>query len=97
MPGFPCMATETLDEALAWCWQQSRPGDAIVLSPGCASTDQFRNFRHRGERFVELVSHLTNRCRWYERVTCFVRAVRGACGNGLELPLDGLLTNSALV
>jgi UDP-N-acetylmuramoylalanine--D-glutamate ligase len=58
VPGFSCMATETLDEALAWCWRQSRPGDAIVLSPGCASTDQFRNFRHRGKRFVELVAVL---------------------------------------
>jgi UDP-N-acetylmuramoylalanine--D-glutamate ligase len=58
MNGFPCMATESLDEALAWCWQQSRPGDAIVLSSACASTDQFRNFRHRGERFAELVSEL---------------------------------------
>ena len=60
-PGFACMATELLDNALAWCWQRSRPGDAIVLSPACASTDQFRNFRHRGQRFVELVSELANR------------------------------------
>ena len=44
-----------MEEALEWCWPRSRPGEAIVLSPACASTDQFRNFRHRGERFVELV------------------------------------------
>lgn len=61
VPGFPCFATEALNEALAWCWRQSRPGDAIVLSPGCASTDQFRHFRHRGERFVELVAALADR------------------------------------
>jgi len=51
----PCLATETLDQAFSWCWQSSRPGDAIVLSPGCASSDQFQNYRARGERFVELV------------------------------------------
>jgi UDP-N-acetylmuramoylalanine--D-glutamate ligase len=57
-PDFPCMATERLDEALAWCFAQSAPGEAIVLSPGCASTDQYQNFRQRGKRFVELADRL---------------------------------------
>jgi UDP-N-acetylmuramoylalanine--D-glutamate ligase len=57
-PGFRCATTESLDDALRWCWQHSRPGAAIVLSPACASTDQFRNFHQRGERFVELVDAL---------------------------------------
>jgi UDP-N-acetylmuramoylalanine--D-glutamate ligase len=52
------IAVSTLDEALEWCWNMSRPGDAVVLSPGCSSHDQFRNFRERGERFAELVSRL---------------------------------------
>jgi UDP-N-acetylmuramoylalanine--D-glutamate ligase len=52
------VAVLTLDEALDWCWSQSEPGDAIVLSPGCSSHDQFRNFRERGERFTELVFRL---------------------------------------
>jgi UDP-N-acetylmuramoylalanine--D-glutamate ligase len=56
----PSVAVETMDEALAWCWSQSKPGDAIILSPACASTDQFRNFRHRGERFTELVLQLSS-------------------------------------
>jgi len=55
---FLCAAPETLAEALAWCWKRSREGDAIVLSPACASTDQFRNFRHRGEVFSALVQSL---------------------------------------
>jgi UDP-N-acetylmuramoylalanine--D-glutamate ligase len=58
-PKLPCVVVETMEEALRWCWSQSRPGDAIVLSPACASTDQFRNFQDRGQRFVELVRHLT--------------------------------------
>jgi UDP-N-acetylmuramoylalanine--D-glutamate ligase len=55
---FPCTAVETLDEAIKWCWTRSRPSDAIVLSPACASTDQFRNFRERGLRFDALVQQL---------------------------------------
>lgn len=47
-----------LDEALAWSWERSQPGDAILLSPACASLDQFRNFRERGERFGEMVQQL---------------------------------------
>ncbi len=54
-PGFPCTAVETLDEAFAWCFERSEPGEAILLSPGCASTDQFANYQQRGEHFVELV------------------------------------------
>ena len=55
-PDFPCTAVETLREALDWCRSHARSGDAVVLSPGCASTDQFRNFRRRGECFSELVA-----------------------------------------
>jgi len=53
--GLPCTAVETSADALRWCWDRSKPGEAIVLSPGCASGDQFVNFRHRGEHFAELV------------------------------------------
>ncbi|HEX3872060.1 MAG TPA: cyanophycin synthetase, partial [Pirellulales bacterium] len=52
----------TLDEALAWCWHRSRRGDTILLSPACASFDQYRGFEHRGEHFVELVNDLARRC-----------------------------------
>lgn len=58
--GLPCTAVETLAEGLRWCWERSKPGEAIVLSPGCASGDQFANFRHRGEHFVELIRAMAN-------------------------------------
>ncbi len=54
-PDFHCAAVETLRDALDWCRSRARSGDVVLLSPGCASTDQFRNFRHRGEFFSELV------------------------------------------
>ncbi len=55
---FDCTTTDTMTEALDWCWTRSRSGDAILLSPACPSTDQFRDFRQRGEKFVELVRAL---------------------------------------
>jgi UDP-N-acetylmuramoylalanine--D-glutamate ligase len=56
--GCESIAVPALDEALDWSWHRSQAGDAIVLSPGCSSHDQFRNFRERGERFAELVRGL---------------------------------------
>lgn len=56
---FPHTAVETMGDALEWAWRRSRPGDAIVLSPACASYDQFQNFRRRGEKFLELVEALS--------------------------------------
>jgi UDP-N-acetylmuramoylalanine--D-glutamate ligase len=55
LPDFPAVAKETMKEALRWCWQASRPGDSILLSPACASYDQYQNFQQRGEEFVRLV------------------------------------------
>jgi len=53
--GVPQEAAGTLDRAVAAAAAAARPGDAVVLSPACASFDQFRNFGHRGEVFQDLV------------------------------------------
>ena len=60
-PGFCWTATKQLAEALDWCWQRTEAGDAILLSPACASYDQFRDFEHRGEKFRALVRKLAER------------------------------------
>jgi UDP-N-acetylmuramoylalanine--D-glutamate ligase len=57
-PHFPCCWPASLEGALKWCFGNSRPGDAIVLSPGFPSTDQFRDFAHRGEEFERRVRQL---------------------------------------
>jgi UDP-N-acetylmuramoylalanine--D-glutamate ligase len=49
----------TLDAAVALAVRVARPGDAIVLSPACASLDQYSNYVERGLHFAELVrAHL---------------------------------------
>jgi UDP-N-acetylmuramoylalanine--D-glutamate ligase len=47
-----------LPAAVAWCFEQARPGDAVLLSPACASLDMFRNYAHRAEVFVQAVQQL---------------------------------------
>jgi UDP-N-acetylmuramoylalanine--D-glutamate ligase len=48
----------TLPEAVTWAFAQAKPGDAVLLSPACASLDMFRNYAHRAEVFVEAVRAL---------------------------------------
>ncbi len=45
----------TLDRAVTEAADMARAGEAVLLSPGCESFDQFRDYRQRGDRFVELV------------------------------------------
>lgn len=54
----PLQRHETLQAAVAWCFDQAQPGDAVLLSPACASLDMFRNYAHRAEVFVEAVQAL---------------------------------------
>ena len=53
--GVPMQRHETLEAATAWCFEQARDGDAVLLSPACASLDMFRNYAHRAEVFVAAV------------------------------------------
>jgi UDP-N-acetylmuramoylalanine--D-glutamate ligase len=47
-----------LDSAVRQAAAQAAPGDAVLLSPACASFDMFTNYEHRGQAFVDLVSAL---------------------------------------
>ena len=46
---------ETLEAAVAHAARLARPGDVVLLSPACASYDQFANFEERGDAFRKLV------------------------------------------
>ena len=47
-----------LTEAVRWCAAQAKSGEAVLLSPACASYDMFRNYHHRAEAFVAIVRAL---------------------------------------
>jgi UDP-N-acetylmuramoylalanine--D-glutamate ligase len=40
------------------------PGDAVLLSPACASFDMFRNYAHRAEVFIAAVGKLAEEGAW---------------------------------
>ncbi len=48
--------TENLEEATKLAYNLSEPKDTILLSPACASHDQFKSFEERGQKFKEIIS-----------------------------------------
>jgi len=54
----PVQRHDTLEQATRWCFEQARAGDAVLLSPACASLDMFRNYAHRAEVFIDTVREI---------------------------------------
>ena len=54
----PCVLARDMQHAVANAFEQAQEGDAIVLSPACASFDMFNNYPHRGQVFVDVVMDL---------------------------------------
>ena len=52
----PVHGCGTLDRAVAAARAAARPGDVVLLSPACASFDQYRSFEERGDHFKALVA-----------------------------------------
>jgi UDP-N-acetylmuramoylalanine--D-glutamate ligase len=59
--GVPLQRCEDMAAAVNWCAAQAISGDAVLLSPACASLDMYRNYAHRAEMFVAAVRNL-ERC-----------------------------------
>ena len=56
--GVPVWKKSTLREAVERAYQNAQPGDIVLLSPGCASFDEFANYKERGNYFKEVVRNL---------------------------------------
>ena len=54
----PCILCEDLEEAVKVCAEKAEPGEAVLLSPACASWGQFDNYEQRGDMFKEYVRKL---------------------------------------
>lgn len=50
--GVPLQRHETLQAATRWSFERAHAGDAVLLSPACASLDMFRNYAHRADVFI---------------------------------------------
>ena len=56
--GVPLHDAASVPDAVALCHQLAQSGDAVLLSPACASLDMFRHYAHRAEVFVDAVQAL---------------------------------------
>jgi UDP-N-acetylmuramoylalanine--D-glutamate ligase len=54
----PVERHDDLPAAVRWCFLRAHAGDAVLLSPACASLDMFRNYGHRAQVFVDAVREL---------------------------------------
>ncbi len=56
--GVPLLDAHSMQEAVSLATQTARAGDAVLMSPACASFDMFRNYEHRGDVFRAAVQEL---------------------------------------
>jgi len=56
----PLRHATDMGEAIEACVDMAQPGDAVLLSPACASFDMYRNYAHRGEVFRAVVEELSD-------------------------------------
>ncbi len=62
--GVPVLHAKDMQDAVQQAALQARAGDAVLLSPACASFDMFRNYAHRAEVFVQAVRELMQGGAW---------------------------------
>ncbi|MGB5179672.1 MAG: UDP-N-acetylmuramoyl-L-alanine--D-glutamate ligase [Gammaproteobacteria bacterium] len=51
----PLRHADDMPQAVRLAAEMSRPGDCVLLSPACASTDMYRNFEERGDLYMQAV------------------------------------------
>jgi UDP-N-acetylmuramoylalanine--D-glutamate ligase len=58
LTGVPLVAAQSMEEAVSLANAKAHAGDAVLMSPACASFDMFRNYEHRAQVFCEAVKQL---------------------------------------
>jgi len=71
--GVPVVYADDMADAVRQSAALAQPGDAVLLSPACASFDMFRNYAHRAEAFVGAVHELAG--------TVYERQEEAACAS----------------
>jgi UDP-N-acetylmuramoylalanine--D-glutamate ligase len=56
--GVPVQRARDMDEAVRMSLAAAQEGDAVLLSPACASFDMFRDYEHRAQVFIQAVQEL---------------------------------------
>ena len=67
--GVPMHSAMTMEDAVQKSFVLAKEGDAVLMSPACASTDMFMNYVHRSEIFVSAIKNLELKTSVVERVT----------------------------
>ena len=58
--GVPLLHAPDMAQAVALATAQAKGGDAVLMSPACASMDMYRDYAHRAQVFIEAVQHLAD-------------------------------------
>ena len=58
--GVPLLAADSMARAVALAHAQARPGEAVLMSPACASFDMFKDYEDRARQFVLAVEGLAH-------------------------------------
>ncbi len=51
-----CIIFNSLDEAVLAACDMAEPGDVVLLAPGCASMDMFKDYKDRGQKFTHIIN-----------------------------------------
>ena len=57
----PVTTCETMEDAVEQAYKNSKKGQIVLLSPGCASFDMYNNYEERGDHFRHIVLSLIQR------------------------------------